>query len=703
SPSAIVDRVAQRMVITESLGSIVGHDGSLGVAFVDSFASGGSSDQVAWVFAGEFDGYGAGANAGFSGRIVAAAAEMGSTVSHEFGHTLGLDHWAESAGDANGADVFPDGIMSTPDVGLNRELWKIGNRTEDGHAQNDIAVIANATNGFGFRTDDHGDTLGTATPLPAGAPVQNAAGVISQLTDADLFRFQASGRTTIAVDVDEYVNNLDVQVRLLNSAGALVASADPTNSFDAEIMADLASGTYYLEVRSDGEAGEVGQYQLQILTFGAANTPPVARADSLATSEDASLAANLLADNGHGADSDAESPSGLMLTQINGAAVADGEIVTLGSGALLTVHANGDVIYDPRGRFDALASGSVGMDGFSYSIIDADGGSATATVTVTINGLNDPPVATDNSLVTIKGQTASGNLITDDDGAGVDQDVDTPALRITHINGIPVVNGQTTLLSSGARVTTFADGRYTYDPGTAFNHLNPGQSAADAFEYTVSDPQNASDAAHVGVTVYGGEFNVMGTTAVLVGSDARDAIVYRVSSGQIRINGRSYFVPQSVDFVQIEGGGDADVLNLIGSPGNESALTRPGQVFLDFDAGHAGFDVAGVDLETVILDGGGGTNTVTLRDSAGDDKFFARPTSGVLFAADGSYQSNAFGFQLTAIASTGNDLVKLFDSPGDDTLTAKPDNISISGPGYAHSAQSFDVLVARSLNGNDTA
>ena len=196
---------------------------------------------------------------------------------------------------------------------------------------------------------------------------------------------------------------------------------------------------------------------------------------------------------------------------------------------------------------------------------------------------------------------------------------------------------------------------------------------------------------------------IQGNTAFLTGADGDDRIIYRVPNSLLRINGVPYKLPSNIDLVRIDGGNGRDTLNAIGTAADDSALTRPEQVFVDYDPAHSGFDLTGVDLETVILDSNGGNDTLTLRDSAGDDKFFARPVAGVLFSADGSYQSNAFGFQMTAIASTGNDLARFSDSPGNDTLNARLNLASISGPGFSHSAQNFDVLVASSLSGVDSA
>ncbi|HEB96924.1 MAG TPA: tandem-95 repeat protein, partial [Sedimenticola thiotaurini] len=66
----------------------------------------------------------------------------------------------------------------------------------------------------------------------------------------------------------------------------------------------------------------------------------------------------------------------------------------------VTLDASGNVIYDPGSAFDHLAFGEVATDTFSYTISDGNGGTDTATVTVTIVGENDPPVAVDDMILT---------------------------------------------------------------------------------------------------------------------------------------------------------------------------------------------------------------------------------------------------------------------------------------------------------------
>lgn len=261
-PATFGDGLAQRMVITDSDSTIIGQpSGDLGDSYEGSYTTGGTADNVSFVFAENFPLYGG----GISGRAMARAEEMGSTVSHEFGHPLGLLHYKSQAGTGIGS-VYPDGIMATPDIGLNREIWKTGTN-EAGNAQDDMAVISSPTNTIGYRADDHGNAQATATIINLSNGSGSANGVISDpVNDVDYFQFTASGTTLVNVTTDPFVNDLDPVLELYNFNGALLATSDPSNSFNASITQTLAAGTYFAAVRGHRTPGDAGQYTIRVDT-----------------------------------------------------------------------------------------------------------------------------------------------------------------------------------------------------------------------------------------------------------------------------------------------------------------------------------------------------------------------------------------------------------------------------------------------------
>ncbi|PYR74989.1 MAG: hypothetical protein DMF87_21515, partial [Acidobacteria bacterium] len=147
------------------------------------------------------------------------------------------------------------------------------------------------------------------------------------------------------------------------------------------------------------------------LTINAVNDAPVAVADSYSTNEDTPLtvaAPGLLAN-----DSDVE---GSALTAIKMANPAHGTV---------TVNANGSFTYTPTANYN-------GPDSFTYRANDGSLNSATVTVTLTVDAVNDAPVAVGNSYSTDEDTalvvTAAGVL-------GNDSDVDGNPMTAILVSG----------------------------------------------------------------------------------------------------------------------------------------------------------------------------------------------------------------------------------------------------------------------------
>jgi hypothetical protein len=119
----------------------------------------------------------------------------------------------------------------------------------------------------------------------------------------------------------------------------------------------------------------------------ASNDAGIARNDAISTTETAPVTGNVFANNGSGADSDPDST--LAVTTINGSVGSVGAQITLPSGALLRLNANGTFTYNPNGAFNVAPAGSgapnlTATDSFTYTLA----GGGTATVRMTIAGVD---------------------------------------------------------------------------------------------------------------------------------------------------------------------------------------------------------------------------------------------------------------------------------------------------------------------------
>ena len=239
------------------------------------------------------------------------------------------------------------------------------------------------------------------------------------------------------------------------------------------------------------------------ITISGSNDAPVAIDNQYTTNEDASFTGNVLTNNtGAGVDSDPDGDA-LSVTAVNGQPSAIGASIILSSGATLTLQSDGGFIYNPStsATFNTLPLGSSTTDSFDYTVSDGNGGSDTATVTLTINGANDGITAVADLGATDQGSVLSVNAL-----SGVlnnDTDLDGDSLSVSDVNGTGGNVGTQITLGSGALVTLNADGSYDYDPNSMFDGLAAGATTTDSFTYTVVDGNGASATETVTITITG--------------------------------------------------------------------------------------------------------------------------------------------------------------------------------------------------------
>ena len=135
----------------------------------------------------------------------------------------------------------------------------------------------------------------------------------------------------------------------------------------------------------------------------------------------------------------------------------------------LIFNADGTYTYTPNANFN-------GTDSFTYTVKDpASGEESTQTVTITVDPVNDDPVAGKDDKITPEDQPVSGKVpVTDVDGD-----------KLTYTLGEPPKNGE---------VTINPDGSYTYTPDPNFN-------GEDSFIVTVDDGNGGVVEVPIKVTV----------------------------------------------------------------------------------------------------------------------------------------------------------------------------------------------------------
>ncbi len=256
---------------------VIGGNGSWfgsagGVAYINSFSW--NTDTPAFVFS----------------RNLSSEKSVAEAITHEVGHTLGLrHHGTSSSAYYSGHGSGETGWAPIMGVGYHRNLtqWSRGDYPgANNSGQDDLAIITNSTNGFGYRTDDVGDTIETASPLTVTGNTVFASGIIERNTDIDVFYFDTgAGTITINANPAPIGPNLDIQLELLDAQGNVIALSNPPDRLSASITLTVAAGRYYVRIQGVGkdtfstggysDYGSLGQYSISGTIVSSTSPPPV--------------------------------------------------------------------------------------------------------------------------------------------------------------------------------------------------------------------------------------------------------------------------------------------------------------------------------------------------------------------------------------------------------------------------------------------
>jgi Ca2+-binding RTX toxin-like protein len=366
----------------------------------------------------------------------------------------------------------------------------------------------------------------------------------------------------------------------------------------------------------------------------------------------------------------------------------------------VSVNADGTITYTPDANYN-------GPDTITYTVTDPAGNTATSTVAVTVNPVNDAPEANPDTSTTAINTPVTLAVV------GNDSDVDGDTLSIL---GTPT--------SAQGTVVVNADGSLTFTPNTGFT----GTATVD---YTVTDPEGLTDTTTWTITVGDGGARdgiVSGTT----GGDLIDFAYVDPTDGD-RVDANDALIPgDALNDDRIEAGEGNDTViaglgddtvnagtgddSVNGNDGNDQLNGEDGDDSIYGDAGDDTVDAGTGDDEVVgglgndQIDGGAGNDN--LQGNEGDDLITGGDGNDTLLGGDGNdtltsgqdgSPDRGFPGLYPVDATPDDDRDSLVGGAGDDLIRSGDDADTLEGgAGNDRLEAGFDDDTVDGGAGNDT-
>ena len=190
------------------------------------------------------------------------------------------------------------------------------------------------------------------------------------------------------VDVDGDTLTVNTSPVVGPTNGTLSLAADGTSTYTPDLNF-FGSDSFTYEVNDGNGGSSTATVTIDVVSI---NDAPVAADDNFVVDEDATLAGSVL-DN----DSDIDGDTLVVNTT---------PVVEPTNGSVV-LNADGTFVYTPNVNFS-------GSDLFVYEVSDSDGETAQATVNITVDSLNDAPVAADDTFTTNEDVALTDSVLSND-------------------------------------------------------------------------------------------------------------------------------------------------------------------------------------------------------------------------------------------------------------------------------------------------
>ncbi|MEM8578889.1 MAG: Ig-like domain-containing protein, partial [Pseudomonadota bacterium] len=296
----------------------------------------------------------------------------------------------------------------------------------------------------------------------------------------------ATTQEDVAVTIPVLTNDTDADGDTLTITEATVPAEQGTVTIDGGNLVFTPAPNFNGDAQisytiSDGEDTDSAVVDVTVTHV---NDGPVASDDTATTQEDTAVTIDVL---GNDIDVDGDP---LTITEATVPA-AQGSVEIVGN----------QLVFTPADNFNGEAQ-------ISYTISDGNGGTDSATATVTVEAVNDAPIVCPDLYFVTEDEGAGdldGNVITNpsDNNAGLDVDPDGTPLTIFAINGDENAVGQEVAGSAGGIFKLNPDGSFDFSADGDFEFLAPGETQNTVIEYTATDGNGGFGTATLTITVQG--------------------------------------------------------------------------------------------------------------------------------------------------------------------------------------------------------
>ena len=319
-----------------------------------------------------------------------------------------------------------------------------GTPTNDAVGDHEIEVTA---------TDTSNESVTASFTIAVGnindAPVANTD--TAEVTEDGSVLINAVGNDT---DVDS--DSLTItDIELIDGSGTAEIVDNqirfvPSADYNSLAVGETAFAVITYTV-SDGNGGT--SQSTATVTITGSNDTPTAVVDTVFGDEDAAVITGNVLDN----DADPDSTDTLTASLVEGEGPSHGTI---------TVNTDGTFSYTPEDNFN-------GTDSFTYQVSDGQSGVSTATVTVTVNSVNDTAV--------ISGDTA-GTTVDDDTAV-------SGTLSVSDVDGSDTFVPQTDVAGDNGYGSFSIDaaGNWTFTPNASADSIAVGSNGTETFTVETAD------------------------------------------------------------------------------------------------------------------------------------------------------------------------------------------------------------------------